>query len=103
MNFCEGLLRYAYNDSAISMMAGIVWSILCEQWPAFGNLSFGRKRAAMFLLCLVVPMVALYAGATVYHCEGMAWNRAGLIGTLAQGCVAFTFSQFGHLLVREQK
>lgn len=100
MNACASLIKLLWDNGAIAGVVGVLWSMLCEDWPAFGALPFGQKRLAMLALCLLVPFTALLLGARVYSCEGMAWTRANAATAVVQGCVAFSASQVGHILVK---
>ncbi len=90
----EEFLRYA-GGPGVSAIVGALLSVLVEYWPAYDALAPRWKRAVMFVVCLVVPVVAAAMGVA-----SLGWPatwEATFWPALVAGFTAFVSSQAVHV------
>lgn len=90
----EEFLRYA-SGPGVSAVVGALLSVLVEYWPVFDTWAPRWKRATMFLLCLVVPVLA--SGLGIASAGWPATWEATFWPALVAGFTAFVSSQAVHV------
>lgn len=89
----EAFLKQAAGTGA-GAVVGLVMSLLAEYVPWYANLAPKWKRAAMFAVCLIVPLVAsvilVSLGKMPNDIESTYWPA------LIAGVAAFTSSTLTH-------
>lgn len=94
---CEWFVRLAGENLAVSAFVGAAWSFIVELFPQFGTWSFAAKRWALLVLCLAVPVAALFIAVYGLGCDGAVLTADSLLRAIAAGCTAFASSQIAHL------
>lgn len=97
---CEVLKGLATSVDAAAAVVGTVISIIVQLWPGWEN--WERKREAVLIVCLVVPLLGLVLGAEVMACEGMVITLMTVAVAVRTGIEVFIASQgVYHILVKK--
>jgi len=88
-------LWWAASPSGISVIVGVIFSVLIEYVPGFGELDPKLKRAVFFGACLVVPVGAALLGCLT---DGWLWSFGQTFWpAIVAGVVAFGAGTMAHL------
>ena len=56
-------LTWLSQPNAIAVVVGLLWSLLVDYWPVFGELAGKWKRLVFLGLALIIPLSAALLGA----------------------------------------
>jgi hypothetical protein len=88
-------LAYLSQPNGIAVVVGALLSVILEYWPKFGTLAPRYKRAAFFVLCMVVPLVGAALG--ILTADWPAGFETTFWPALVAGFMAFASGTMLHI------